>query len=61
MVFITTGEVDLGPRRISAVPGWTPPKEPMGMTPNQGQGTNQNMQASPLYTQSVLMHPAATQ
>jgi len=47
MVFVSTGAVDLGPRRLSAVRGWTPPKDPMGITPNQGQGSNHRASGGP--------------
>ena len=57
MVFVPTGEVDLGPRRISAVDGWTPPTDPTGMTPSQGQGSNQRAAGGPPLP---MQHPNGT-
>jgi len=47
MVKIPEGLVDLGPRHIEAVKGYTLPMNPMGVTPDQGQGANQRSAGGP--------------
>ena len=47
MIYIPGGEVNLGPRILAAVEGWTPPKDPMGITPNQGKGKNNRAAGGP--------------
>ena len=47
MIYIPGGEINLGPRILSAVAGWTPPKDPVGMTPNQGKGSNNRAAGGP--------------
>ena len=47
MVQIPEGLVDLGPRHVEAVKGYTLPMNPMGMTPNNGEGNNQRAAGGP--------------
>ena len=47
MVQIPEGLVDLGPRHVEAVKGYTLPQNPMGMTPNMGEGDNQRAAGGP--------------
>ena len=47
MVQIPEGLVDLGPRHVEAVKGYTLPMNPMGMTPNMGEGDNQRAAGGP--------------
>ena len=47
MVEIPEGLVDLGPRHVEAVKGYTLPMNPMGMTPNMGEGDNQRAAGGP--------------
>ena len=47
MILIPQGTVSLGPRILSAVPGWTPPKNPTGMTPGSGTGKNSRAAGGP--------------
>ena len=47
MIYIPGGIVELGPRTISAVKGWEPPKNPMGVTPGGGTGKNNRAAGAP--------------
>lgn len=47
MVHIPEGLVDLGPRHVEAVKGYTLPMNPTGMTPNMGEGDNQRAAGGP--------------
>ena len=47
MVQIPEGLVDLGPRHVEAVKGYTLPQNPMGMTPNMGEGGDQRAGGGP--------------
>ncbi len=47
MVQIPEGLVDLGPRHLEAVKGYTLPQNPMGVTPNQGEGNDQRAAGGP--------------
>ena len=49
MVQIPEGLVDLGPRHVEVVKGYTLPQNPMGMTPNMGEGDNQRQPEDLLY------------
>ena len=47
MVHVPEGLVDLGPRHVEAVKGYTIPMNPTGMTPNMGKGDNQRAAGGP--------------
>ncbi|MBM73961.1 MAG: hypothetical protein CMK59_01065 [Proteobacteria bacterium] len=47
MILIPSDLVALGPRHLSAVPGWTPPSDPQGLTPHSGSGTNNRSAGGP--------------
>lgn len=47
MVHVPEGLVDLGPRHVEAVKGYTLPMNPTGMTPNMGEGDNQRAAGGP--------------
>ena len=47
MIYIPGGSVKLGPRTLSAVPGWTPPSDPTGITPGGGSGNNNRAAGGP--------------
>ncbi len=47
MVLVLQNSVALGPRRLSPVPGWQPPGDATGLTPQGGAGTNNRAAGGP--------------
>ncbi len=47
MVLVPEGLVELGPRIVESVKGYSLPQNPQGVTPNMGEGTNQRAAGGP--------------
>jgi formylglycine-generating enzyme required for sulfatase activity len=56
MAQIPSGIVLLGPRTVPPIPGYQIPQNPMGVTPNNGQGENNRAQGGPPLPPSNNQH-----
>jgi len=47
MLLIPSGSVELGPRNLPPVKGWSPPSDQAGTTPNEGRGGSNRAEGGP--------------